>query len=620
MPNFRNTFFRRVSTTKKPAFFKQAPSWVMFLNYLTYNFLLFSRTLLYYNNFMRKIIFCALALLVIVFLTEPARPLHAQVVGDWYIKNFDAQITLDADSSLTITEKIVADCPGCYDKHGIFRVLPTQTKTITGKKITTPIVLESITDFSGKKYPLETITSKIDHTITWKIGDANKEAQGINNYLIKYQVKNAIRAQENFDELYWNILGNFWDIPIDNFSSDITFLRSITQQNSTIDYYTGLLGSKNTNLAKYSWQSDNVLHFQSTRSLLPGEGITASVSFPKNIVTPYIPSFWEQYGNYLFYLIPLLIFLYGYKVWSKYGKDPKLRQAIVPEYEAPDDLTPMELSALLSSYGSVNDKAISATIIKLATAGHITIKDARSKWSKNFEITRINSEIKNPEEKALLDAIMLGKDTTTTSELKKRTDLYTVVSEIKKAVKQRLSGRNYFEKTNKAYVLGLSEVIFIALMFISFSYISNSAGIASFLSFVIILVFLLLMPRRTEKGAQALWKIKGFKMYMETAEKYRQQFYEKENIFEKLLPYAMVFGIATLWIKKMKDIYGDKYFSSYHPVWLVDSSGSGFDVGSFSSELNSISSAISSSAGTSSGAGGGGSSGGGGGGGGGGGW
>ena len=107
---------------------------------------------------------------------------------------------------------------------------------------------------------------------------------------------------------------------------------------------------------------------------------------------------------------------------------------------------------------------------------------------------------------------------------------------------------------------------------------------------------------------------------METAEKYRQQFYEKENIFEKLLPYAMVFGIATLWIKKMKDIYGDKYFSSYHPVWLVDSSGSGFDVGSFSSELNSISSAISSSAGTSSGAGGGGSSGGGGGGGGGGGW
>ena len=195
-----------------------------------------------------------------------------------------------------------------------------------------------------------------------------------------------------------------------------------------------------------------------------------------------------------------------------------------------------------------------------------------------------------------------------------------MVSEIKKAVKQRLSGRNYFEKTNKAYVLGLSEVIFIALMFISFSYISNSAGIASFLSFVIILVFLLLMPRRTEKGAQALWKIKGFKMYMETAEKYRQQFYEKENIFEKLLPYAMVFGIATLWIKKMKDIYGDKYFSSYHPVWLVDSSGSGFDVGSFSSELNSISSAISSSAGTSSGAGGGGSSGGGGGGGGGGGW
>ena len=53
-----------------------------------------------------------------------------------------------------------------------------------------------------------------------------------------------------------------------------------------------------------------------------------------------------------------------------------------------------------------------------------------------------------------------------------------------------------------------------------------------------------------KKGAELLWRIKGFKLYMETAEKYRQQFYEKENIFEKLLPYAMVFGMTEIWVKK----------------------------------------------------------------------
>jgi uncharacterized membrane protein len=108
---------------------------------------------------------------------------------------------------------------------------------------------------------------------------------------------------------------------------------------------------------------------------------------------------------------------------------------------------------------------------------------------------------------------------------------------------------------------------------------------------------------------------------METAEKYRQQFYEKENIFEKFLPYAMVFGIAKLWAEKIKEIYGQEYFDSYHPVWYVGAGDfSSFDAASFTESLNSITTSISSNVSSGSGSGGGGFSGGGGGGGGGGGW
>jgi len=128
------------------------------------------------------------------------------------------------------------------------------------------------------------------------------------------------------------------------------------------------------------------------------------------------------------------------------------------------------------------------------------------------------------------------------------------------------------------------------------------------------------MPRRTRKGAETLWKIKGFKMFMKTVDKDRAKFYEKENIFEKLLPYAIVFGITDIWIQRIKEIYGEEYFVNYTPVWYVGTERY-FNAKDFSSNIKDLSSAIATSvSSSSSGAGGSGGAGGGSGGGGGGGW
>ena len=131
------------------------------------------------------------------------------------------------------------------------------------------------------------------------------------------------------------------------------------------------------------------------------------------------------------------------------------------------------------------------------------------------------------------------------------------------------------------------------------------------------------MQKRTEEGHVLFRRIKGFKLYLDKAEKYRQRFLEKENLFEKFLPYAIVFGITREWIKKMKDIYGEKYFATYHPVWFYGAGIASFNADSFSEAMNSVSTNMAStmsSSPSSSGTGGGGFSGGGGGGGGGGGW
>ncbi len=88
------------------------------------------------------------------------------------------------------------------------------------------------------------------------------------------------------------------------------------------------------------------------------------------------------------------------------------------------------------------------------------------------------------------------------------------------------------------------------------------------------------------------------------------------EVFEKLLPYAMVFGVADIWAKEFEGIY------TTPPSWYTGPAGASFSPLIFTHSMAEFNTYMSSVAAPSSsgGSGGGGSAGGGGGGGGGGGW
>ena len=277
-----------------------------------------------------------LAVLGFLFTGQSVLAREADTVTDWYIKHFETSIVVNKDSSLLITENITADVGNVPDKHGIFRVLPTQINTEKGV-FKTPIELISITDFMGNPLNYETSQDWAAKTITWKIGDSNMAVTGEHEYKVTYKVRNAVRFESpDFDELYWNLLGTFWLLDIDNFSATVIFPPEIGQQNTTIAYYTGAFGSKANDLATYSWVSDNNVVFSSTAPLPQGVGITASFIFPKNIFTPYQFTFFEKYGQYFFWLLPLMMLAICFGFWLKYGKDPKMKKPIPPEFGIPE--------------------------------------------------------------------------------------------------------------------------------------------------------------------------------------------------------------------------------------------------------------------------------------------
>ncbi|MCX6808256.1 MAG: DUF2207 domain-containing protein [Candidatus Berkelbacteria bacterium] len=541
-------------------------------------------------------------------------------ITDWYIKDFEENIIVNDDTSLLVTEKIVADCGNLPDKHGIYRDIPTSYKLDDGSQIDTPIININITNENGRKINYE--QDYTDNYTELKIGDADVTVKGVNTYIISYKVrKNAVRlSNTNYDEFYWNLLGNKWKLEIDNFSGRITFPASVNQNNAEISYYTGIEGSKDRSLANYNWESGNILNFTSTGTFKAGEGVTVSVTTPKGIFHQ-APLTWQEktdtpLGSALFILLPLAAIM----LWIFFGRDSKPWKPIVAEYEPPIGLLPIELGSFWRN-GRIKGDDLSAEIIKLAVDGVITIHEIPKKGifsSKDFELT-LNSDKTDTTksiDRQIADSLFKGNNTVKLSDL--ANDFFVSFRSIQSSTKNNLITKNLLDKSGFKWQVGFVIISVLLIVLSFFGAVSNEMYVTFFALLIGGLIFLILsflMPRRTKEGAEIYLQAKGFRLYMDKAEKYRQQFNDKENIFEKLLPYAMVFGLTKVWINNMKKIYGDDYFSSYHPIWYYGSIAN-FDADSFASSISSISSGISSSSGAS----GGGFSGGGGGGGGGGGW
>jgi uncharacterized membrane protein YgcG len=561
-----------------------------------------------------------------IFLLWQVPVLARDNVTDWYIKDFKTEIVVNRDSSLNVTEKILADCGLALDKHGIFRIFPKEYKTKTGNFIL-PMELISITDKNGRKVKYSTIADA--STITYKIGDPDINVQGENFYEIKYVVKNVIlTGNKDFDELYWNILGNYWDLEIDNFSADIVFPVEINQHDTRIDTYAGALNSKDSGLLNVEWTTNNSLQIETQKTFSRREGITLSVTFPKNIITPYKLTFADKFGYPLFEIVlallfPLLAFIACFYFWYKYGRDPHFKKTVVPEFEIPENLTPVEMGGIMKK-GSLHNDSITATIIRLGFLGYLKIEKQETKILfvkvSDFKLIRtdkaVGADLYKTEEIILAELFKTGNDIAL-AELKNK--FYKSIPRISKSILNDLSKRNLVGKAGAQYrtfMITAATLIFI----IPGSFKEPLLIISGLATAFIMLFFAFFMDKLTIKGSQLNWRIKGFKLYMETAEKYRSQFQEKEGIIEKLLPYAILFNLTKEWLVAMKNIYGEEYFNNYCPVFMIGGFNAS-DFSNFSSTINELSSSITANVSASaSGSAGGGGAGGGGGGGGGGGW
>lgn len=528
------------------------------------------------------------ALLFFVF----AIPVQAQSLGGFSLKGFDSKIVVHQDGTFDVEETIKGEF--LEARHGIFRYIPNRYTREDGSWFSIRLQVVEVTRFDEYedfhvKEPYAIYREGAYQVI--KIGDPDKVYGGFFEYKIKYQVDNALLYHDLADELYWNVTGNDWEVPLGKVTATVWIEGLNNMKNAKlVDCFTGFSGSVQHDCLINNSSFDQV-------SFTATDPLTIKIQFQKAIVSE--PSTWKKFNwwfldnwDWFLLIIPLVSAGVLFHAWHYHGRDPKGKGTIIAEYEPPANLLPTEIGTLIDS--KVHPHDFSAAIVDLAVRGYLQIiEETEEKWGpdkKEYKFKKISDadEALKIYEKDILQAIFGDQKIV---HLKNRaTQIAQVRAKVSTKIYENLAMQGFYVKNPRTarwvYAgIGIGIAFFGHVMgMIAYSVLDRPvAHIAFFATAGMFLLFAPFMPKRTEKGAVALDMAKGFKLFLETAEKYRIEWQEKEGIFEKYLPYAMVFGVADKWAKALATQTGNKA-----PGWYVMRAGQTFSVPNLTNSVSSF--------------------------------
>ena len=564
---------------------------------------------------MKKFILAQLIACLVFFFSPSLANAQLFELYEWRINEFDADITIQKDGVVSVTENITTDFN--KEKHGIFRNIPYIYR-LDDKRYYTKISIEEILR-NGEKEEYQ--VSHEGNDISIRIGDEDVTHTGEVEHTITYKVVGALQGYEKHDELYWNVTGNYWDVPIGSSTATVTIDE---EKLSNAECFVGPSGSNE----KCSAIATGDRYSFSARTLQAGEGMTIVVSYPKGAVlltTVEQPkTFFEQIASPQFLVSFLLTLTMGITLiiwnWTRRGRDfvflgkylfdPNAKKILRPighddtvvvEYTPPEKLKPAEMGVLVDERADTLD--ITSSIVDLAAKGHLTIKEIPKKWTfgkTDYELSRTKKKENNLEqyEKILLSGLFESGNIVKVSTLK--TKFYDDLKKVKDQLYKDVVKKNYFphnpENVKNIY-LAIFMVVAIAgaalFIFNQTQLYPNAilTGITGALIPVglIGLIFSRSMSRRTAEGAELFRRLKGYRLFLENVEKHKQKFAEDKNLFNDILPYAIVFGLTEKIAKAMKDME----VTPSAPTWY--SGTRAFNASLFANNVNNFSSSVSKS-------------------------
>jgi uncharacterized membrane protein len=446
-----------------------------------------------------------------------------------------------------------------------------------------------VTDESGNSLRYE--TSHTDGYLKLKIyeTDATDVTRTI---VVHYRTSDALKFFEDHDELYWNVTGNDWDMPLQNVSASIVLPAGVTGLHALA--FTGTYGSKSQD-AKVEVNPSRV-DIEMTRTLEFHEGLTAVIGWDKGFV--HEPTASEKFVQFLrsnwVLAIPFVAFVLMFWIWWTHGRDPR-RNPIAVRYDPPDDLTPGEVGTLVDGSAAMRD--ITATLVDMGVRGYITIEQKEDKHMMGLHSDKTYTfHLKKPfsdwkglksHELSLLAALFMNGAVDTVSLAALQNHFYKDLPAIKDGLLDSMLDHGYYlhrpDNVRGGWMAG--GLIVGGLLAVLGNGFATALGMAP-LPFIIsgiatglvMLVFGYFMPARTDKGERALEGALGFEDFLQHVESDRiERLVKTPEMFEKFLPFAMALGVEKKWVGAFGDIckqppswyQGGVYGPNFYPMILI---------------------------------------------------
>ena len=564
--------------------------------------------------------------------------------NDFVVKKFEADYYLSKDSEnrsiLKVVEEITVEFPNFDQNHGIERALPKKYQGhdsfLGGLKVLRNGEREGVS------------SSDENGNIVFRIGKADEYVRGEQKYRLEYSYRDVIRddlktknsnAKEQF--FIWNTNGTQWRQNFRNLIARVHIPKELSSEYTGLSCYFGEEGSKEKcPTAKKSEESDGSIALTfGASSLSVGQNVTFSIALKPDTFVGYQEPFWVKYIGFLLWIVSAIevaVTIYLIHLSLTRFRSAKTGDPIVPQYLPPNDISLFESAVLTKA----NSKVIAAMIIKMAINGNIKIieRDNKGVFSrgKEYILRKINNNGLTDNESITFDKIFKGNKTEVKiSSL--RTDFFNDFSYYAEKVMKDDRFYSSISRTDVGIVLLLSMLVLLGVLYTTGAfegmmdrYIGSLAilAILSIVNTVYSMILLSLHPLNMS-GAKYKDYLDGLKLYMKLAEADRIKILQsvkgaerleeigesRVKLYERLLPYAVLFGIEKSWLHVLSIEYGNTA-----PGWYDGTTA--FNAAVFAQSISSISSSVNSYTDTSGSSSGGGGefSGGGGGGGGGGGW
>lgn len=260
----------------------------------------------------------------------------------------------------------------------------------------------------------------------------------------------------------------------------------------------------------------------------------------------------------IYYSTPFITLLIMAVVWFKKGRDPKDIDNIVPFYQIPNNISPVEAGVLVDN--RIDDNDISAQIIYCIQQGYLNIEYSETYGYILTKTDKSGSLRKKDPSKVLIESLFDDD-----KEFIDVTDLSieyasnaTRFSDFVYSASQSLYEKGLY-KNNPQDTISNYRFISVGLLASGFILLIISMNNNDLLKYIFPLFYsglfvAIIAPKmsvRTEKGATMRNAVFGFKEYLSAAEKERVEFHNKPekdtNTFTKLLPFAVALGLEGKW-------------------------------------------------------------------------